>query len=352
MKKTLGPLSYGLLVLSCSAVGGEGNPYLGSGGTASMEETGGSPGSGGHENSVSGGAQGSGGRSVGAGGRAASSGGTDTAAGGDVGEVGTGGGDGRAPVVASAGCGKANPMVGSASATLNVAGHNYYVKLPTNYDPDTPYPVLMMFHPTGNDIDWAEKNAGYERNEAKDKAIRVYPASASKSNGWVASDVDFFEAFYDKIMSDYCADESRVFAAGESSGGDFASILGCEYADKLRAIAPCATKVVNQYPLDSSSRQCSGQVTSIVIHGKNDNVVTPANGPATAKFYRELNHCDETGEVMPDYSDTLSNCIKYDGCDEGYPVYFCQHTDPEYNNTNHGWPKFAGNMTWETFAEY
>jgi len=351
MKKTL-RLGLGLLVLSCSAVDGEGHLNTGSGGSADTDGAGGAQGTGGHENSVSGGATGSGGRSLGTGGQAPGAGGTDTATGGDVSEVGTGGGDGKAPVVPSAGCNKANPMVGSAGGPLNVAGHNYYVKLPTNYDPATPYPVVMMFHPTGNDIDWAEKNAGYERNEAKDKAIRVYPASASKSNGWVASDVEFFEPFYEKVMSDYCVDESRVFAAGESSGGDFASILGCEHADKLRAIAPCATKVVNQYPLNASSRQCAGQVTAIVIHGKNDNVVGPENGPATAKFYRELNHCEESGEVMPDYSDTLSNCTKYDGCDDGYPVYFCLHTDPEYSNTNHGWPKFAGNMTWETFAAY
>jgi len=33
-------------------------------------------------------------------------------------------------------------------------------------------------------------------------------------------------------------------------------------------------------------------------------------------------------------------------------VYWCQHTDPNYSNTNHGWPAFAGNMTWETFSKY
>jgi hypothetical protein len=34
------------------------------------------------------------------------------------------------------------------------------------------------------------------------------------------------------------------------------------------------------------------------------------------------------------------------------PVYRCQHTDPNYSNSNHGWPQFAGNMSWETFSKY
>jgi polyhydroxybutyrate depolymerase len=157
---------------------------------------------------------------------------------------------------------------------------------------------------------------------------------------------------YDKITTDYCIDKARVFAAGESSGGDFSSILGCEHADKIRAIAPCATKNVSQYPLDATKRTCTGQVAAIVIHGKNDNVVGPENGPKTRDFYAALNHCGTMTEQVTGYTDTLSNCVLYQDCDENYPVYWCQHTDPEYSGTNHGWPKFAGKMTWETFQQY
>lgn len=244
-------------------------------------------------------------------------------------------------------------MLGSSGSPLTVSGHQYYVKLPTGYDPSQPYPTLIMFNPTGNPISWAEQNAGYEKNEAKDKAIRVYPHPANSSNGWGAGDVSFFEPLYEKVTGDYCVDKARVFAAGESSGGDFSSILGCEHADKVRAVAPCATKNVSQYPLNASTRNCTGQVTSIVIHGKNDNQVGPENGPKTRDFYVALNHCD-TNNPMPvqGYTDTMSNCVMYQGCDDGFPVYWCQHTDPEYNGTNHGWPKFAANMTWKVFSEY
>jgi poly(3-hydroxybutyrate) depolymerase len=242
--------------------------------------------------------------------------------------------------------------VGSAGSPLSVSNHQYYVKLPAAYDANEPYPVLFVFHPTGNPIDWAEKNAGYETNGAKTAAIRVYPASANNASGWVASDVAFFAPLYEKVTADYCVDRARAFAAGESSGGDFASILGCEHADKLRGVAPCATKDVPQYPLDTATRKCTGQVAAVIIHGKNDMVVGPANGPKTRDFYVALNHCSSTTTPVAGYTDALSNCVVYQGCDAGYPVYWCQHTDPNYGTTNHGWPKFAGNMSWETFSKY
>jgi len=329
--------------LSGGAPGSGGGAPSGSGGVAA----GGTLGSGGSPSSGGGAASGghaSGGTSTGgAPSGGAASGGTGT---------GGGGGGGKPPPDPSAGCGKANPATGTSSQTLNVSNHDYYVKLPTNYDENTPYPVLMMFHPTGNPITWAEQNSGYESTAAKDDAIRVYPASLSNSSGWVAGDVPFFEPFYQKILDDYCVDQERVFAAGESSGGDFVSILGCEHADKVRAIAPCATKNVPEYQLNAGARDCSGQVAAIVIHGTMDNQVGTTNGPLTRDFYRELNHCTDVSDPVDGYTDSMSNCVLFQGCDDGFPVYWCNHNDPEYGGTNHGWPHFAAEMTWATFADY
>jgi poly(3-hydroxybutyrate) depolymerase len=268
------------------------------------------------------------------------------------GSAGSGGG-GKAAVVPSAGCGKASPQTGSANSPLNVSNHQYYVKIPAAYDAEKPYLVLFVFNPTNNPLNWAETSAGFESNGAKDAAIRVYPGPANSSNGWGAGDVAFFRPLYDQVIANFCVDKARVFAAGESSGGDFSSILGCEHAEVLRGVAPCATKNVNGYPLDANARDCTGQVESIVIHGKNDNVVGPENGPKTRDFYAALNHCEATPTPVPvpNFSDAMSNCVEYQGCDPGYPVFWCQHTDPEYSGTNHGWPKFAAKFVWEQFSK-
>jgi poly(3-hydroxybutyrate) depolymerase len=265
---------------------------------------------------------------------------------------GSAGAGGKAAPNPSAGCGKANPQTGTSGSPLMVSNHQYYVKLPTGYDANKPYPTLIIFNPTNNPITWAETSAGYEQLSAKSEAIRVYPHPQNSSSGWGAGDVSFFKPLYDQITGAYCIDKARVFAGGESSGGDFSSIIGCEHANLLRAIAPCATKDVGQYPLNATTRKCTGEVTAIIIHGKNDNVVGPANGPKTRDFYVAVNHCGTMTQPVTGYTDTLSNCVQYQGCDAGYPVYWCLHTDPNYSNTNHGWPAFAAKMSWGVFSSY
>lgn len=311
------------------------------GGTSSQAGSSGSASVGGTTGGTTGGSTG------GTGGKGGASNGGSTGTAGSA----AGGGGGKAPVVASSGCGKASPQTGSSSSPLTVSGHQYYVKLPTGYDASKPYPVIMMLNPTGNPISWAEQNAGFETTGPKENWIRAYPTMANNSSGWQASDVSFFQPFYDQILSSYCVDKSRVFASGESSGGDFVSILGCEYGDKIRATAPCSTKPVNGYALDvPTKRQCKGEVTAVVIHGKNDNVVGPENGPKTRDFYAALNHCGKTTTPVEGYTDTKSNCVMYEGCDAGFPVYWCNHTDPNYSNTNHGWPAFANKFLYSLFS--
>jgi hypothetical protein len=95
-----------------------------------------------------------------------------------------------------------------------------------------------------------------------------------------------------------------------------------------------------------------GGVTAVVIHGASDNVVGPENGPATRDFYTELNHCDDSSVPVEGYTDSMSNCVEYQGCDQGFPVFWCQHNDPEYGGTNHGWPGFAGDFLWELWSSY
>lgn len=321
------------------------------GGAGGAGAAGGSTASGGTAGSGTAGSGTAGSASGGAGGSIAGAGTGGSSAGNGAGGGSAGGGGKPAPDP-SGGCGKASPMTGSSGSPLNVSSHQYYVKLPTGYMASKPYPLLFVFNPTGNPLSWAETSAGFESNGAKDAAIRVYPGPSSMASGWGAGDVSFFVPLYNQVIGNFCVDKARVFATGESSGGDFSSILGCEHANLLRATAPCATKNVNNYPLDATKRKCTGQVAAVVIHGKNDNVVGPENGPKTRDFYRTLNHCADTSTPVTGYTDTKSNCVQFDGCDANYPVYWCQHTDPNYSGTNHGWPVFAPKMLWGLFSSY
>lgn len=342
--------------MACS---GTEDPIVDGSGGAASTSSGGATGSGGSLTASGGSASGgssslSGGASGMSGG--ASSGGTngdgDGESGGGSGDPaggsdGSGGDAGGGDPVASDGCGKANPQTGSSGQPLNVSGHNYYVKLPNGYNADTPYKVMIVFPPTGNPITWSEQSAGYEQS-APD-AIRVYTHMSVQSNGWQPNETNFFGPLLDKITGDYCIDETRIFAGGESSGGEFAGFVGCQYGDRLRGVVPTAPKKTS-YQIDLSKQNCTGNPTAIVIYSTMDNVLNNNRaGEEFTAFYREMNGCEMSDTPVEGYTDPKSNCKMFNGCMEGSNTYHCVHQDPEYSNTYHGWPKMAGAMTWSVF---
>jgi poly(3-hydroxybutyrate) depolymerase len=223
------------------------------------------------------------------------------------------------------------------------------VKLPSDYDENTPYRVMFMFNPTGNPINWAEQNAGYEK--AAPDAIRVYPHMGNQSNGWQPNETSFFQDLYDSITGNFCVDKARVFAGGESSGGEFSAFLGCEYGDLLRGIAPGAPKETS-WAIDPTKHECKGNPAAIVIWSPADSVLQQPAGGKFRDFYHDVNACGDTSGPVDGYTDELSNCEEYEGCKAGSPVYFCQHNDPNYGGTHHGWAGFAAKMTWEVFSAF
>ncbi len=265
---------------------------------------------------------------------------------------------GSLPVVPSAGCGKPRPNLGTASSPIAITQYNhFYVKLPNNYDPNTPYKLTFVFHHSSSDtngiISWGERSSGLEQQGALSTSIMVYPrARQTSGSGWRGWDEPMFEPLYNKVTSELCVDKSRVFALGYSSGGDYTSLIGCEHGDKLTAIVPVATKDVAGFPLNVSQRNCKDKVAAIVIHGAKDSAVGAQGGPATTNFYRTLNGCSAESDPVPGYTDSLSNCVKYRGCQAGGEVFFCNHNNPEYSNTYHGYPPFTGKMAWDYFKSF
>jgi poly(3-hydroxybutyrate) depolymerase len=227
-----------------------------------------------------------------------------------------------------------------------VANHKYSVTVQNSYDNTTPSPMVIVFNGTADPISWAELNAGLENRPA----IRVYPHPGS--TGWSANDLSFFMPLYDEMTSSFCVDTARVFAAGSDSGGDFASILACEHARLLRAVAHSGMKEVSGFPLDPAQRTCTGQVAAVVIHSPKDRISRPENGEKSRDFYLARNHCGSTTVTVQNFSDRWSNCVQYQGCDAGFPVTWCPHDDPTYADSYHGWPSFAGPLSWSVFSSF
>lgn len=270
---------------------------------------------------------------VGAGGDTSSGGMTSGDTGG---ETGAGGGS-TATVDPSSGCGTAG------SGDTNVA--NAIVSIPDGYDGTTPMPLLFGFHGAGrtND-DFRNVDARMAGHAIEDDYVVVYlKSSGSDWTSQQSANEGLLDTAYDEVTSKNCIDKNRVFATGHSSGAQFIERLICAGETRFFALAPVA---------GSGIGGCSQHepIHEIYIHGTAD-TVRGTNGQAGVDLITNSNSC---GSSTPfDQASSCGGgidpgCVEYAGCEKD--TIWCSHNDPNYSNTNHGWPCFANDAIHEFFG--
>jgi poly(3-hydroxybutyrate) depolymerase len=200
-------------------------------------------------------------------------------------------------------------------------------------------PLVIAFHAAGNPntqlVDLTN-NTDLQKNY-----VMAFPKS--QGNEWsIGTDGPRVDAWYDDLLSKYCIDKAHVFATGHSSGAQMIVQLMCKGNEKrFHAIAPVA-----------SSNYCASwpAIPSIVIHGKNDQErgkIGDATGTKDLAAFTTSNACsmDTMPLTVPSCMSSgmavSAGCRSYSGCSQ--PTEWCQHDDPFYSSTNHGWPCFASN---------
>ncbi|HEX6242692.1 MAG TPA: hypothetical protein VFZ61_17385 [Polyangiales bacterium] len=255
------------------------------------------------------------------------------------------GSDSSVPTTArhSAGCGKSGRPSGG---RVSVQGERNYT-FPATYDGKRPFPLLIGFHAAGNPIEQIEiltKGSGLEQSY-----VRAFPKS--RGSAWdYAADIGKVTAMYEDLLANHCVDTSRVFATGHSSGAQLiVQILTPAHkadADRFRfkAVAPVAA---------SRYGGVSREIPVMYIQGAHDNVrnsdgsdvvkeFTSVNGCAARSTpYTAVQACSSGGKSVK------AGCVQYEACKQ--PTVWCSHDDPQYSNTNHGWPCFAATAMHDFF---
>ena len=233
----------------------------------------------------------------------------------------------------SAGCGKAQPVQGALTLAFGTRQGEYLVSLPPEYDPNLPLPLIFAFHGyERTHISMAETDSGGFRQALQEQAVLVFVKS--QGVGWdfpheLEPSLEFFNALYPQVLDAYCVDTARVFALGHSSGGYFANILGCRQGELLRGVVLLAGAAEEQLG-------CSSPLAALIMHGVRDVEVPISRGWSERDHYRERSGCSR--QTAPG---SEAECTQYRDCSPGHPVIWCEHEEPTYNNSNHGWPSFA-----------
>jgi len=233
----------------------------------------------------------------------------------------------------SSGCGSAPAAAGEATMQVDGMDRQYVVALPSGYEQNRPYPLVLAFHGAGLSGPQFRSFFNLTTPVGAD-GIVVYPTGLGGQ--WdVRRDYPFVDALIIKLASSYCVDTGRVFATGHSNGAFFTNALGCQRGDVLRAIAPMSG---GQQQRASS---CKGEVAVWISHGDVDNIVATSYGQQARDFWVMRNQCNAmtSAPVMP------SPCVEYAGCTSGFPVRYCEYSG------DHNLMRNAAQTIWDFFKQ-
>jgi poly(3-hydroxybutyrate) depolymerase len=257
--------------------------------------------------------------------------------------------DSGAQVQASSGCNAAqHPPSGAASIDVSGTTREYIVDVPTNYDAAHAYRLVFAWHGLGGSAAQIAGSGAFGYYGLKSRAANstIFVAGQGLDTGqggagWPNTggrDVAFVRALYERLHSQYCIDETRVFSVGMSYGGIMSNTLGCQMGDVFRAIGVMSGSGPG---FGGRGVSCTGQVAAWLSHGNMDDVVPFAQGQSSRDFWRAANHCQaQSAPTDP------SPCVAYAGCDPGSPVQWCEFAD------GHTVPQFAGAAIWNFFAQF
>lgn len=255
-------------------------------------------------------------------------------------------------VLAAAGCGDDSLSVDPASVPLDSGlrtirtpdgDREYYLDLPSDYDPDrSPRPLIIAYHGTGLGYEaWLDGTYAL-KSAVGNGAILIYPDAQPNAVGtkqWdFATDFAFFAQLLDELPRRLRFDPDRVYVTGHSSGGGLAHELGCRFGDRIRAIAPVAGTL--------TAVQCTGAVAVLQIQGSRDPLVPASIGELGRQFWVAYNgfDLDTTGPGI------VAPCVDHSLGASAYPVQWCLH-DEGSGVDAHDWPGFAGQAIWSFFSQ-
>jgi predicted esterase len=299
-----------------SALGAGGSP-LGAGG---LPSAGGTP--------ASGGAIGSGGVAP-AGGAAAGgepsqaggSGGSGASTGGSSGGSDGAGGTSGEPA-GTAGCGRDSTLKNTPGSTLSYneltvdgTSRRYVLRLPTDYDKNHPYPVILGFHgATGNANEVAGGNSPYFGLFERAAGSTIFVAMEAVGGIWSsAADVTYVDEVLNELKAELCIDSSRIGLEGFSQGGAMTYTLACARPGVFWA-------AVTHSPGGLAMPTGCEPIPYFSSLGQQEN---DKGQTMTADFFAKSNHCD--AETLPKAPSGGHLCSDYQGCDDGKPVRWCPY---------------------------
>lgn len=215
----------------------------------------------------------------------------------------------------------------------------YYVKLPKDYNPATPYKLIVGgsscvegFSPNPIDFDKVTSATGgaiqitpiVEPEVMKDGSATCYDDKDTHS-----IEYPLMETMLQQVGAKFCYDQHKVFVQGHSSGGWYSNMMGCVYGSTLlRAMSSNGGGIAQgdgERPPCTTDKPEAGMW---ILPVSDDEGVDETHIAVDRAL--KLNKCEgggadgawQTAPSDPYTKDGAVNCKKYK-CPDAFPVLFC-----------------------------
>ena len=280
-------------------------------------------------------------------------------------------------------CGMRTGMRGKTSRAVHIANldRTYIVYLPAGGDPQTPMPLVIVYHGYTMSGSIMFDITGYPALADQEHIALAFPDGQAGPDSvgapWnvgdgvctstagpppvaTGDDFAFLDAMRVDIAQDQCLDLAHAYVTGFSMGGYFSHHAGCMRPD-IRAVAP------HSGGTHDLSQCASDKKPIIIFHGAADPLIPPGcddpnaapvpNTTASAAAWAAKNGCGTTTTSTPVHNGT---CVAYDGCPAGGQVTLCT-----FDAMGHCWAggqganvyacndyESATQLEWDFFKQY
>lgn len=190
---------------------------------------------------------------------------------------------------------------------------DYIVYVPESYQPETPSPLLFVYHGFGGNNESLMNYTGFNEIADQENFIIVYPQGSNflgtphwNVGGWTVGsttdDVAFTNFLINTVSENYSINSDRIYATGMSNGGFMSFLLACQMSDQFAAVASVTGSMTTE-----TLNECSPvrAVPILQIHGTND-VVVPYNGiqpwntpiDNVLNYWADHNNCNTSPQII------------------------------------------------------
>ncbi|KAH8722978.1 hypothetical protein GQ44DRAFT_751128 [Phaeosphaeriaceae sp. PMI808] len=165
---------------------------------------------------------------------------------------------------------------------------SYSFHLPSAYNSNKPYPVVLGFHGSSSIGAFFELDTKMSQDRYSSNKIMIYPNGVGGSwagpsyhkDSTVADDIQFVKDIIDDAKARFCIDEQKVFGAGMSNGGGFIGTLACDPVGSTLFDAFATHSGAFYTDVNGPDNGClpAKSVSMLEIHGASDKTVRYGGG--------------------------------------------------------------------------